>query len=349
MSEPKDRGPSARRRPTLALVASVAGVSLPTVSKVLNRRSDVSAATRARVEQAMEAVGYVPQAKVPTPGQPRSIELVFDTVANPYSSTVLAGVTTAADAEGVDVVIREFPAGSSPLATSSGWAAAAVRAQREGIIVVTSELSAEQVTAFRDAKVPLVVIDPINLPSVQVASVGSTNWAGGLAAAEHLIDLGHRRIAFIGGVPGAACERARFHGFLAALDKAGLAVEPELVSHDAFTYEVGYREGTRLLRLADRPTAVFAASDAIAQGLLEAAWETGLVVPRDLSVVGFDDTYVASMTTPPLTTIRQPLRDMGGLAFRTLMRLRAGDAPDSYHVEIATELVVRSTTAPPPA
>lgn len=334
----------AHRRATLAIVASAAGVSAPTVSKVLNGRPDVSAATRARIEQALREHGYVPPARSPGRRPARTIDLVFDDLLNPYTSEVLRGVTTAADADRVDVVVGRFPE-AGPRAAADTWVQRLATAGREGIIVVTSELTRDQIAGFDRAGIPLVVIDPVNLPSVKVASVGATNWAGGVAATEHLLGLGHRRIGFVGGLAGSACEQARLHGYLAACTGAGVEADPALISHGVFDYGTGYRDGGRLLDLAEPPTGVFAASDAIAAGVLEAARERGLTVPRDLSVVGFDDTYLAQWSTPPLTTVRQPLQEMGGLAFRTLMRLRAGDPPDSHHVEMATQLVVRGSTA----
>ncbi len=333
-------------RATLATIAAAAGVSAPTVSKVLNGRPDVSAATRARIEHALREHGYVPQVRSPGRRLARTIDLVFDELLNPYTSEVMRGVTIAANAEGVDVVVGLFP-DRSPRTMADAWAKRLVAAGREGIIVATSVLTRAQIAGFDRARIPLVVVDPLNLPRVDVASVGATNWAGGVAATDHLIDLGHRRIGFVGGLIDSACEQARLHGYLASLTRAGIEPDPALVSHRDFHYETGYGDGARLLDLAEPPTAVFAASDAIALGVLETAREHGLTVPGDLSVVGFDDTYVAEWTTPPLTTVRQPLQEMGALAFRTLMRLRAGDPPESHHVEMATQLILRGSTAPP--
>ncbi len=198
-------------------------------------------------------------------------------------------------------------------------------------------------------RLPLVVIDPMNIPSPEIVSVGSTNFRGGQAAARHLIDLGHRHIAYLGGRATAECSQARLAGFRSALETAGVGLPAEHVhSTEDFHYEDGLLGAPRLLSLAQRPTAIFAASDELARGVIEAARTFGLSVPGDLSIVGFDDTEIARIASPPLTTIRQPLQEMGAVALRTALRMLAGEKIDSNHVELATELVVRASTGAAP-
>ncbi|WP_163506620.1 LacI family DNA-binding transcriptional regulator [Fodinicola acaciae] len=334
-----------RKRTTLAAVASAAGVSLPTVSKVINGRTDVAAETRARVEQALRDHQYVPQrSRRPRPTG-RTLELLFDGLDSPYSSEILRGVVDASTEAGIDPVVHLFPAAGHTYADDNEWARRLASSGREGLIVVTSELTSAQVTALNGAGLPLVVIDPVNLPRADVVSVGATNWLGGLAAAEHLAGLGHRRIAYLGGPAGASCSQARLHGYRAALDNAGLAADPRLVRNGDFSYDVARALTAELLAEAKPPTAIFAGNDVSALGVIEAARAAGLRVPGDLSVVGFDDTLLALWSTPPLTTVRQPLRDMGRVAVRTLLRLAAGESLESHHVELATQLVVRSSTS----
>ena len=193
---------------------------------------------------------------------------------------------------------------------------------------------------------PLVVIDPMNVPSPDIVSVGSTNFRGGQAAGRHLVDLGHQRIAYLGGRASAECSQARLAGFRSALEEAVVELPEEYVhSTDDFLYENGLHGAPRLLTLAQRPTAIFAASDELACGAIEAARSAGISVPHDVSIVGFDDTEIARIASPPLTTVRQPLQEMGAVALRTALRLVAGERIDSNHVELATELVVRASTA----
>ena len=215
--------------------------------------------------------------------------------------------------------------------------------------MVTSELTARQLAAFDRAGLSLVVIDPVNLPRSDVVSVGATNWSGGLAATDHLIRLGHRRIAYVGGPTASSPNQARLHGYRAALENAGVAHDPALVRHGVFDFASGVSLGGELLDSPEPPTAIFAGCDPTAVGVLAAAQSRGLRVPEDLSVVGFDDTYLTEWSRPTLTTVRQPLRDMGRVALRTLLRLIAGEPLDSHHVELATTLVVRDSSGPPPA
>jgi LacI family transcriptional regulator len=193
-----------------------------------------------------------------------------------------------------------------------------------------------------------VVVDPLDLPQTTVTSVGSTNFLGGLAATRHLLELGHRRIAYLGGPAAATCNQARMNGYRGAMEAAGMPIPEGYVRTGQFHHRDGLEEGAALLDLPERPTAVFAGSDETALGVIEAARLRGLRVPDDLSLVGFDDTPVARFASPPLTTVRQPLREIGAVALRTALRLADGEKVDSHHVELATELVVRRTTAPPP-
>ncbi|MFD0596564.1 substrate-binding domain-containing protein [Catellatospora coxensis] len=176
-------------------------------------------------------------------------------------------------------------------------------------------------------------------------SVGATNFSGGYAAAEHLIKLGHRRIGAIGGPEQLLCSRARIAGYRAALESAGLPTDRDLVRYGNFQHSGGLRAAQQLLALADPPTAIFAGSDQQATGVYEAARLVGRQIPHDLSVVGFDDLHYAQWTAPPLTTIRQPLHEMGASAARLLLRLVNGEhleAPASSSTPNSS-----SATAPP--
>jgi LacI family transcriptional regulator len=340
---------SGDRRATLANVAASAGVSVATVSKVLNGRNDVAPATRALVQGLLHEHDYV--ARRVRPALSPAIELFFHGQLNAYHTEVLQGVVEAATEAGVAVVVSMRPRGerSSGASRPAAWARELATAGRQAAIVVTSELAAVDLTALTRARMAVVVIDPLNLPSARVTSVGSTNFAGGLLATQHLLDLGHRQIAYLGGPAAAACHQARMQGYRGAMEAEGAPVPDEYVRTGRFSYEQGIAGGATLLDLPEPPTAVFAGSDETALGVIEAARVRGLRVPEDLSVVGFDDTPVARLAAPPLTTVRQPLREMGAVAVRTALRLAAGEAVDSHHVELATELVVRQSTARPPA
>jgi LacI family transcriptional regulator len=339
---------ASRHRATLANVAASAGVSVATVSKVLNGRNDVAPATRALVQEHLQEHEYV--ARRVKPALSPTLELFFHGQLNAYHTEVLQGVVEAATEAGVAVVVSVRPREQRGSGAShpAAWVRALAAAGRQGAIVVTSELAAADLRALTRARMPVVVIDPLNLPSAQVTSVGSTNFAGGLLATRHLLDLGHRQIAYLGGPAAVACNQARMHGYRGAMEADRAPIPDGYVRTGRFSYEHGLAGGAALLDLPQPPTAVFAASDEAALGVIEAARGRGLRIPEDLSVVGFDDTPVARLAAPPLTTVRQPLREMGAVAVRTALRLAAGEPVDSHHVELATELVVRHSTARPP-
>src|SRR5690606_14381773 len=180
-----------------------------------------------------------------------------------------------------------------------------------GVVLVLSSVSLAQQRQLQARGIPFVVVDPAGDPAPGVAAVGSANWNGGLLATRHLLALGHRRIAVVGGPPDMMCSRARLSGFRAAMEEARAPVCEELIVAGDFEHASGVALGRALLDRPDRPTAIFACNDMMALGVYEAARLVGLSVPDDLSVVGYDDIPVAEWVGPPLTTIRQPLDEMG--------------------------------------
>jgi LacI family transcriptional regulator len=338
------------RRATLATVAASAGVSIATVSKVLNGRRDVASTTRALVQEALEQQDYAGSAprRAEAAGNP-TVEVEVDGALRAYSSEIVQGVIDAGAQAGVAVVVSTHVgrAGNKPAERPAAWARALVAAGRQAVIAVTSELTAEHLAALSRAGIPLVLVDPMNMPRARVTSVGSTNFTGGMTATQHLLTLGHRRIGYVGGPAGAACNHARMHGYRAAMETAGAPVPPGYVTMGLFDYDSGVAKGGAMLDLPEPPTAIFAGCDEVALGVVEAARTRGLRVPQDLSLVGFDDTQLARIASPPLTTVRQSLREIGGVALRTALRLAAGETIESHHVELATSLVVRGSTAPP--
>jgi LacI family transcriptional regulator len=316
---------------------------MPTVSRVLNRRSDVAPHTRERVEQLLREHGY--QRRGPrADDRAWLIDLVFNDLDSPWAVEVIRGVEEAAHAAGAGTVVSAIHRRRS---SARQWLENLRARASDGVILVTTALDPDLHAELRRLHVPAVVVDPAGVPDLDVPTIGATNWAGGVSATEHLTRLGHRRIGFIAGRPGLWCSRARLDGYRAGLEAVGVALDPDLVVDGDFDYASGFEGARRLLALPDRPTAVFAASDEMAMGVYEAARQRGLRVPEDLSVVGFDDLPQACWTSPPLTTVRQPLSEMGMLAVRTVLRLLNGEHLESAKVELATEVVVRDSTAPP--
>ena len=333
------------RAVTMAAIAAEAGVSLPTVSRVLNGRSDVAPATRERIEELLRVHGYQRRG-TRSAGRARLVDLVFNDLDSPWAVEIIRGVESVAHAEGIGTVVSAIHRRPS---AAREWLDNLIARASDGAIFVTSELDPELHAELRTLRVPAVVIDPAGVPALEVPTIGATNWAGGVSATEHLTGLGHRRIGFVAGNPTLWSSRSRLDGYRAGLQNAGLAFDPALVVEGDFSYEAGFRGAARLLELPDPPTGVFAANDQMAFGVYEAVRRRVLRVPEDVSVVGFDDLPESRWSSPPLTTVHQPLAEMGTLAARTVMRLVNGEAVESLRLELATELVVRYSTAAPPA
>lgn len=333
---PSTRSP---KRPTLSDVARAAGVSVPTVSKVVKGRADVSPEMRARIQALLVEHGYVPrgESKAPT-----TIELVFDGMANANNLETIRGVLETADRADVHVVVKITPAGDD----DEDWAGRMLEARHSGMILVTSRLSRAQQEHFAQAGIPIVVIDPINTPLEDIPSVGVNNFTGGYLATRHLTSLGHTAIAMIQGVE-SECAGARLAGYHSALREAGIAPRGEYERPGAFRFEDGKVAAAQLLDLEEPPTAIFAANDLEALGVLEAARTRGVRVPEDLSVVGFDDSLQAISASPHLTTVRQPFAQIGATAAQLLLQVVEGTPLPSRRLELGTQLIVRDSTAPP--
>ena len=323
-------------RVTIAHVADAAGVSVPTVSKVVNGRADVAPETRARVERVLQEQGYRRRRAPARDASAELLDVVFNELESPWAMEIVKGVEEVAREHGLGVVLS---AQEGPGALGRSWVDAVAARRSAGLILVVSELTHDQVARLRARGIPFVVVDPAGEPAPDVPSVGATNWNGGLAATRHLLELGHRRIGMIGGPATMLCSRARVDGYRAALETAGLPVDPELIRWGTFHVEAGYEHGHALLSLPEPPTAIFAGSDLQAFGVYEAARELGVEIPTQLSVIGFDDLPMARWVGPPLTTIRQPLMEMAATAARLALGLG-----EEQRIELATTLVVRQST-----
>ncbi|MEU1090448.1 LacI family DNA-binding transcriptional regulator [Streptomyces sp. NPDC005576] len=330
-------------RITLAQVAQQAGVSISTVSKVLNGRQDVAAPTRVKVERLLETHSY--RRTTRSAREAPLIELVFHELESIWAMELIRGVENVAKLHGAGVVLTESGTRHSP---SPEWIEGVLQRRPLGVVLVFSALPVEFKQQLRSRSIPFVIIDPAGDPEPDVPSVGSANWSGGLAATRHLIELGHRRIGIITGPEDMICSLARLDGYRSAMSMAGLEASSDLVLYGDFHVEGGYDRTMELLALPDPPTAIFAGSDLQALGVLEAARVSGLRVPHDLSVVGFDDVPIARWSSPALTTVHQPLRQMAEEAVQMLIRLR-DEAPMTTRMELATSLVVRNSTAAPRA
>ena len=337
-------GAGRRERTTLSMLAAEAGVSLSTISKVLNGHADVAPATRQRVEGLLDERNY--RRRGTAAKGSTLLELVFSDLSNPWGSEIMAGVQEIAHQEGMSLVLSPSGARHEP---GPGWLPGVLQRRPAGVLLVSTEPTPLLQERLTSRSIPFAVIDPAGELPQGIASVGSTNWAGGLAATRHLIELGHTRIAAVSGHTHMLCSWARLDGYRSAMGSAGLKVREDWVHMGDFQVTGGRQAAERLFATDDRPTAVFAGNDVQALGIIEVATEHGLRVPEDVSVVGYDDTQVATWARPRLTTVHQPIRRMAAEAASIVIRLAAGDPVPQPRLELATHLVVRDSTAPPPA
>lgn len=340
---------SSRRRATLADVARVAEVSKATASKALNQRDDVAESTRERVLAAVADLDYRPPAPAPAPPGRSALAVVFDIPASPYIMNVLQGVLATAHAAHADLLTCLAPSREARVrrVTARNWIGGLREAEVGGIVGLTLSEPDALIDAATEAGMPFVMVDPVDSSHERMVSIGASNWAGARNATEHLVALGHRRIGWIGGPETSGPARHRLEGYRAALVAAGIEFDPDLVRAGRFAVDAGARHARELLALPSPPTALIGCDDELAVGALAAAHESGLRIPGQLSVVGFDDTPQAAWTTPRLTTVHQPLTSMGRMAVETVLAMVAGAPAPARRLELTTSLTLRETTAPP--
>jgi DNA-binding LacI/PurR family transcriptional regulator len=326
------------RTPSLSAIATEAGVSVSAVSKVLNGGTDVAADTRARITRLLRQHGY----QVASQTGFAVADLLIGYLTSPWAEELIRGAVEAAAEAEVSVIVTTV---TSP-AEFARWLDRASRRGTGGALCVLQLPGSREMERLAAAQIPLVLIDPPEEPGTAIRSVGTTNWQGGVQATRHLLELGHRRIGVIG-QESIWSGRARLAGYRAAMLEAGIGVDERLVCRDDLSAVGGRAQGQRLLALSDPPTAIVAGNDAQAFGVLQALAERGLRAPDDVSVIGFDDVPVASWATPALTTVRQPLAAMAAAAFRMLGGGLPAGEQEPRHLELATSLVVRDSTAPP--
>jgi DNA-binding LacI/PurR family transcriptional regulator len=327
---------------TIAEIASAAGVSVPTVSKVLNDREGVSDATRRQVKRLLDEHGYARRGRLrPSSGL---VDFVIGDLDTQWATALLRGAQAEAARLGKDLVVTTTH--GKPVGTPD-WVEHLVERGSDGVVLVVSELLDAARQELQRLHTPVVLVDPVRSGSASLPTVVATDWAGGRDAADHLLRLGHRRIGFITGPPEQECHLDRLDGYRAALLRAGVVPDPTLVRHGDSLLGGGQRHGADLLGLADRPTAIISGSDEQAYGVYQAARAIGLRVPEDLSVVGFDDVELCQWVSPQLTTIRQPLADMAREATRMVIELSRDGVRPTTRLELATAVVVRQSTAAP--
>ena len=330
-------------------IASMAGVSLGTVSNVLNGSQRVREPLRRRVQEAVQALGYQPSALARGLRRDKTnlIGMVIPDITNPFFPAVVRGAEDVAFSNGYRLVLCNTDNDHVKELAHLNELRTFLPA---GIIVIPSDFSdlTKQAESYHRNGAAVVCAD--RLPKRwQGDSVTVANEQGAAAVTRHLIRLGHERIAVITGPLRLTNSEQRLRGFRQAMAEAHFSVPPEFLQEATFDVAGGRAKGLLLLRLLPRPTAIFAANDMIAMGVIEAARELGLSCPEDISIAGFDDLEVAALLNPSLTTVFQPGYQLGATAARLLLDRVQGRAGVSNHIVLETELRIRESVAPPPA
>lgn len=324
-------------------VARAAGVSVATVSKVVNGRYGVAESTQTKVQAVVEELGYEASLGARSLRSHRTNVIgILVAEFEPFSTELLKGASSAVGPTGYELLA--YSGGGAPGA-DVGWERRYLSRLSgtliDGAIIVTPTV------VEANPGIPVVAVDPHTGPT-GLPTVDSDSFGGAVLATEHLLGLGHRRIAFLGGRPDLESSRLREAGYRSAMSAAGVAVDESLVGVGGYRRESADEPARALLDRPDPPTALFATNDLSAIQVLAVARELGLSVPADLSVIGFDNVPESVLASPALTTINQPLQQMGAEALRLLVDLIDGRERPA-HVRLPTELVVRASCAPPRA
>jgi len=343
MTEPGNGEAARRPRVTIREIAELAGVSIATVSRVVNGRDDVSEETREVVQRIVREHGYTANrsARGLSAGRTGFVGVTVPMVAPPYFTLILEGAAEALDELDMRIVLCPTRHQHDREVT---LLERLMHGTTDGAILILPEETNDELDVLVNHGYRFVVVDPLMRLDERISGVSSANTAGADQAMRHLLELGHRRIAAITGPRGWFATEERRRGYHAALAAEGIMPEPALEVEGDFQIEGGVTAGEQLLDLPDRPTAIFAFNDNLAIGLIQAARARGLRVPEDVSVVGFDDTELASIVSPGLTTVRQPLAEMGRMAVSLLTRALDNQRFEALHVELATRLIVRGST-----
>lgn len=329
---------------TMKQVAARAGVSISTVSHVINKTRTVSDDVRQRVQAIIDDLHYVPSAVARSlrNDKTHTIGILVPNNANPYFAELIGWIEEAAFELGYNLILGNA-LGSEQKQTA--YLRSLTEKRIDGLVLVASGAEVERDMLLGHQAMPIVQIERA-LPGIASDLILVGQEEGSYRATRHLIELGHRAICCVSGPPGLPCASTREAGFLRAMTEAGLDASADAVLHADFTSAGGHAAFTRLLAQRQPPTAVFVTSDLMALGGLSAAGAAGVRVPAQLSVVGFDDIAAASYASPPLTTVAPPKREMARLAVELLIRRIQGGKGPLQRAALSSRLIVRRSTAP---
>ncbi|HEU5099312.1 MAG TPA: LacI family DNA-binding transcriptional regulator [Roseiflexaceae bacterium] len=326
---------------TIIDVAREAGVSYATVSRVINNKGYINPETRERVMRAVTKLGYVvnQQARSLAGGRSQVVGLLVPALDSAYIGEIIRGIDEQLARESYDLMLYTAHKRQTRESTYVGTL---TQGLADGLLLVLPRSPSAYIETLRRRSFPYVLIDHQGIDDTG-PSVGATNRRGGYEATRYLIELGHRRIGFITGEIDLRCSTDRLHGYRTALAEYGLPDDPALIREGNFQQPSGYAGARDLLALPQPPTAIFASNDVSAFGVMEASRDRGLRIPEDISIVGFDDIPQASHVNPTLTTVRQPLEQMGRLATRMLLEHIRDRARPVERIELSTELIIRGS------
>jgi LacI family transcriptional regulator len=323
-------------------LAKIAGVSASTVSKVINGRAGISDETRRQVEQVLHKHGYS-RPLVSTKLSP-TIELVVEYIAHNGTMELIKYASYWAQQAGLAITVTQTSNGE---ATESCFRGIIDRNPQGVIMQQMGGLNNPAKTLFKSRNIPIVIIDPVDTVDSDVMSVAIDNWTAGYQAGKHLLALGHRNIGVIRGPKNLQTGIARYSGFAAALQQADVPLPAEYVRQgDYFPAEASYRAACELIELPNRPTAIFCCNDLSAVNTYRAAREHRIHLPKQLSIMGFDDIFPAAYLMPSLSSIHQPFSEIAQRAVRMIVDTREGVDTDA-HVVFPTSVVTRESTVPP--
>jgi LacI family transcriptional regulator len=342
---PKSK-PGSNSNVTLAQVAEAAKVSKMTVSRAINGQPGVSEETRQHIIETINRMGYVANTAARIlRGQSRVLGLVVPGLTSSYMGAVISGIAQATDALDYGLMLYT-QVGHSDIERSAYYASLLSNGLTDGVVLIVPYDYELLVNALKERGIQYVIVDHHSQTENEPAVIAS-NRRGVVDAMRHLLALGHRRIGFITGRMSIGCSQDRLQGYKDALSEVGLPYETELVLEGDFERQTGFVQAQRLLESKIPPTAIFASNDDMAFGVMDAVKEAGLRVGSDISVVGFDDSPAAKEVYPKLTTVRQPMAEMGKVAVELLVGMIEGKSTVSSRRELPTELIVRDSTERP--
>jgi LacI family transcriptional regulator len=332
-------------RVTIVQVAKEAGVSLGTVSRVINDDVHVADETRERVLAVAKELGYVAnrQARGLKGRKTNTIGVLVPNLGSGYIGEIMRGIDHELEINQLDLMLFTTQRMADK---ETKYVANMMQGMVDGLLFLIPRSPSDYIGTLSDRNFPFVLIDN-QVADEPCPYVGATNWQGAYKATEYLIELGHKRIAFITGSMDLNSATDRLEGYKSALRTHHIPVNPDLIYEGDYTQPSGYAGATTLLELQEIPTAVFASNDALAMGAMDAVRNRGLRVPEDISVMGFDDVPQSAMIRPALTTVRQPLEQMGRVATQMIIDILKNPEKETEQMRLPTELIVRDSAQPP--